>query len=43
MIAFKNFNLYRLLSPLVAAVSLGKETGGRNAFSRFFWQRAIYS
>src|SRR4029077_8514097 len=36
MIVFKNLNLSRLLSPLVAAVSLGRETGGGHAFSRFF-------
>ena len=36
MIAFKNFNLSRLLSLPVASASLGKELTRRNAFSRFF-------
>jgi hypothetical protein len=36
MIALKKFNVYRLLSPPVAAVLLGKDVGGRNAFLDFF-------
>jgi hypothetical protein len=36
MIAFKNFNLSRLLSQQVAPVCLGKELQGSNAFLNFF-------
>jgi len=36
MIAFKSFNLYRLLSLPVASASLGKENDRRNAFLEFF-------
>jgi hypothetical protein len=36
MIAFKNFNLSRLLSQQVAPVCLGRELQGSNAFLNFF-------
>jgi hypothetical protein len=36
MIAFNSFNVYRLLSLLVAAVLLGREAEGRNAFLDLF-------
>jgi hypothetical protein len=36
MIAFKKFNVTRLLPLLVAPVPLGKDAGWRNAFLDFF-------
>ena len=37
MIAFKNFNLSRLLSQQVAPVCLGRELQGKQRFSQLFW------
>jgi hypothetical protein len=36
MIVFNSFNLSRLLSQQVAPVCLVRESGGRNAFLKFF-------
>ena len=41
MIVFNSFNLSRLLSQQVAPVCLVRDSGGRNAFLKFFIKKSV--